>query len=131
LPPHTYQPTQLHLQWVRETLSLGVKWKGHEVDQSPPSSTKVKNMLSYTSFSPYNFMVWCLIKYRNVFAFIYRKIMLSVVLCAVERACLRKEHKVQMFRNKVLGKYLELRWMKCTIYLYRSPIVMALKSGRL
>jgi hypothetical protein len=30
-------------------LSVGVKWPGHEADQSPPSSAEAKNAWSYTS----------------------------------------------------------------------------------
>jgi hypothetical protein len=35
-------PTQPHIQWVLGALSSGVKQLGHEVDQSSPSSAKVK-----------------------------------------------------------------------------------------
>jgi len=34
----------------------GVKWLGHEADHSPPSSTKVKNVWSYTYTPQYIFM---------------------------------------------------------------------------
>jgi hypothetical protein len=35
-------PTQPPIQWVPGALSLGVKWLGHEVDHSLPSSAEVK-----------------------------------------------------------------------------------------
>jgi hypothetical protein len=61
-------PTQPTVQWVPGALSLWVKWLGHEADNSPPSSAKVKNMWSYTSTSSDIFMVWCLVKpYGYVF----------------------------------------------------------------
>jgi hypothetical protein len=44
-------PTQPLIQWVLETLSLGVKQLGCEADHSLPSSAKVKNIWSYT-FTP-------------------------------------------------------------------------------
>jgi hypothetical protein len=43
-----YGPTQPPSSVHTGLLSLGVKWPGHEVNQSPPSSTKVKNEWSYT-----------------------------------------------------------------------------------
>ena len=42
-------PTQPSIQWV-----LMLKLMGHEVEHSPPSSTKVKNAWNYTLF-PYIF----------------------------------------------------------------------------
>ena len=38
------------------TMGTGVKWQGRGVDHTP-STAKVKNELSYTSNSPYAFMV--------------------------------------------------------------------------
>jgi len=55
---------QPFFQWVSGSLSPGVKWPGHEAYHLPPSNIKVKNAWSYTSTSPYVFMVWCLVKYR-------------------------------------------------------------------
>jgi hypothetical protein len=49
--------TQPPIQWVPEALSLGVKWRGCEVDHSPPASAEVKKMWIYTSPPPYAFMV--------------------------------------------------------------------------
>jgi hypothetical protein len=63
--------TQPPLQWVPGTLSLGVKWLGHEADHSPPSSAKVKNAWSYTSTPQYVFMAWYLVKERDNFTFIF------------------------------------------------------------
>jgi hypothetical protein len=42
-------PTQPPLQWLAGIPSPAVKRMGHEFDQSPPSSTKVKNEYSCTS----------------------------------------------------------------------------------
>jgi hypothetical protein len=39
----TLGPTHSPLRWVPETLSLGVKWPGCEINHSPPSSVEVKN----------------------------------------------------------------------------------------
>jgi hypothetical protein len=47
------------IQWVPEALSLGLKW--HEGDNSPPTSTEVKNAWSSTSISPYVFIMLCLL----------------------------------------------------------------------
>jgi hypothetical protein len=44
-------PTQPPTQWVRGTLSLGVKLPGRKPDHSLPSSAEVKNAWSYT-FTP-------------------------------------------------------------------------------
>jgi hypothetical protein len=44
-------PTQ-PIQWVPETLPLGVKLPGREVDHSPPASAEFKKMWSHTSNSP-------------------------------------------------------------------------------
>jgi hypothetical protein len=45
-------PIQPPIQWVPGAPFLGVKWPGCEVDNSPPSSDKVKNTWSYTSTPP-------------------------------------------------------------------------------
>jgi len=45
-------PMQPAIWWVLAVLSPGVKWPWHEADHSPPSSTKVKNLWSYTSTHP-------------------------------------------------------------------------------
>jgi len=47
-------PDQLHLpillhKWYWWLFSRGIKWPGHEIHCSPPSSTKVKNEWRYTS----------------------------------------------------------------------------------
>jgi hypothetical protein len=39
-------------QWVPGALSLGIKRPGREADHSPPSSSEVKNVWSYTSTPP-------------------------------------------------------------------------------
>jgi hypothetical protein len=45
-------PTQLPIEWVPETLSLGIKWPARETNHSPPPSAEVKNAWSYTSTPP-------------------------------------------------------------------------------
>jgi hypothetical protein len=60
-------PTQPPIQRIPGSVSQGVKQQGHAADHSPPSSTKINNMWSYTSTPPYVFMAWCLIKYRDSF----------------------------------------------------------------
>jgi hypothetical protein len=42
-------PIQPPIQWVPWALSQEVKRPGREADRSPPSSTEVKNAMSYTS----------------------------------------------------------------------------------
>jgi hypothetical protein len=45
-------PIQSPIQWVTGALSLGVKRPGREADHSPPSSSEVKNVWSYTLAPP-------------------------------------------------------------------------------
>jgi hypothetical protein len=52
-------PTHPPIQWVAGPPSTGVKWPQHEVDNPTPSNAEVKNAWSFTSISPYTFMVWC------------------------------------------------------------------------
>jgi len=66
---HPLEPTQPPIQWVLQVLSLGVKWPWCEADHSPPSSTKVRNVWSYTSIPPYVFMAWYSVKHRDNFTF--------------------------------------------------------------
>jgi hypothetical protein len=42
-------PTQPPIQWLSGAPSLGVKWQGHEVDHSPPTSDVAKKTCVYTS----------------------------------------------------------------------------------
>jgi len=42
---------------------------GREADHLPPSSAEVKNTWSYTSTTPYVFMVWYFVKRRNKVTF--------------------------------------------------------------
>jgi hypothetical protein len=44
-------PTQT-IQRIPGTLSLGVKWPGHEADYSPPSSAEVKEWVALYIHSP-------------------------------------------------------------------------------
>jgi hypothetical protein len=46
-----------------------VKWPGREADNSPPSSTEVKNKWSYISNPPYVFMAWYLVKHGDKLTF--------------------------------------------------------------
>jgi hypothetical protein len=55
--------TQLPIQWVLGSLSLGVKQQGCEADHSHLCSAKVKSVWNYTSTPPHIFMAWCLVKY--------------------------------------------------------------------
>jgi hypothetical protein len=64
-------PTQLPIQWVPGALSLELKRLGREADHSLPCSAEVKNAWSYTSTPQYTFMVWCLVKHRDNFTFIF------------------------------------------------------------
>jgi hypothetical protein len=57
--------TQPPIQWVPGALSLGVKRLRGEADCLPPSSTKVKNVWSYTSTPQYTSMVWFLVKKKH------------------------------------------------------------------
>jgi hypothetical protein len=50
-------PTQPPIQWVRGTLSLGVKRSGREDDHSPPSSSEVKECVELHLHFP-NMLSW-------------------------------------------------------------------------
>jgi hypothetical protein len=45
-------PNQFSVQWVPESLTLGVKRPGLEANHSPPSGAEVKNACNHTSTSP-------------------------------------------------------------------------------
>jgi hypothetical protein len=67
-------PTQLPIQWIPRSLSLGVKQQGHEADHLPPSSANVKECVELYLHSPqYTFMVWCSVKkqHRDNFTFTF------------------------------------------------------------
>jgi hypothetical protein len=59
--------SQLPIQWVLGALTPGVKWPGHEADDSPPSCAEVKNTWSCTTISQYVFVAWCLVKHRQFY----------------------------------------------------------------
>jgi hypothetical protein len=59
-------PTKPPIQWVTGALSPGLKRPGREADQLPPPNAEVKNAWCYTSTPQYVFMVWCLIKHKNI-----------------------------------------------------------------
>jgi hypothetical protein len=62
-------PTQPPIQWVPESLSLGVKRPGGEACHSPPSNSEVNVRGAISPFPKFAFMVWCLVKHRDNFAF--------------------------------------------------------------
>jgi hypothetical protein len=45
-------PTQPPIQWVLRALSLGLKRRGREADQSPPSSAEIKECVQLYRHSP-------------------------------------------------------------------------------
>jgi hypothetical protein len=55
-------PTQPPIQWLIETLFLGVKRPGRESDHSPTSSAEVKNALIISPLPQYVFTAWCWVK---------------------------------------------------------------------
>jgi hypothetical protein len=67
------EPTQPPIRWVPGVLSLGGKRPEREADHSPPSSTEVKNLWSYTFTLQYTFMVWFSVKAQDNFTFTFRK----------------------------------------------------------
>jgi len=44
--------TQPPIKWIAGSLSLGIKWLGHEADHSFSPSARVKNVWNYTSPPP-------------------------------------------------------------------------------
>jgi hypothetical protein len=64
------EPTQLPIQWVLGTISLGVKWPGREADHSPPSSAEDKEWVELYLHSP-NTASWRCgqLKHRDNFTF--------------------------------------------------------------
>jgi hypothetical protein len=80
--------TQPLVQWVPGALFPGIKQPRREINQSPPSSAKVKNAWSCTSTLPYFFMTRCLIKYLDVTFYV----LLQYAICSVntyQRLCLQ------------------------------------------
>jgi len=59
-------PTYPSIQWITESLSLGVKRLGREADHSP-SCPEVKNAWTYTPTPPYVFIAWYFVKHRANF----------------------------------------------------------------
>jgi hypothetical protein len=55
-------PTQPRGQWILGADFTGMKWPGHEVALSPPSSATVMNAWGYPFTPPYIFMAWYLVK---------------------------------------------------------------------
>jgi len=64
-------PAQPPIQWVPGALSRGLKRQNHEADHSSPSSVEVKNAWSHIFTPRYVFMVWCLVKHRDIFTFTF------------------------------------------------------------
>jgi hypothetical protein len=50
------RPTRAPVEWVPESLSMGIKRLGRETDHSQSSSAEVKNEWSYTSTAVFDFM---------------------------------------------------------------------------
>jgi hypothetical protein len=73
-------PTQPPIQWVPETLSLGVKRPWREANHSHPSSAEVKNTWSYTSSHQFAFMAWCSVKKAQVHFYLTFYIYLYLVI---------------------------------------------------
>jgi hypothetical protein len=68
VPKPALVTTQSSIQRERGNLSPGIiKKPESETDHSPPSSVEVKNKWSYTYTPQYVFMVWCIIKHRDIF----------------------------------------------------------------
>jgi hypothetical protein len=59
-------PIKPPIHWVPGALSVGVKRPGREGDHSPPSSTEVKNVWSYTSSPPVRLhILWLSLKEKH------------------------------------------------------------------
>jgi len=53
-PKHPYwlwDPTQFHIQWVPETLSLALVWPAREADKLSPSNAEIRNKQRCISLS--------------------------------------------------------------------------------
>jgi hypothetical protein len=59
-------PTMPTIQWILRALSPEIKHLRHEADHSHPSRAEIKNVWSFTSTPPYDFMAWCLVKHRRI-----------------------------------------------------------------
>jgi hypothetical protein len=80
----------------------GVKQPGHECDQSPPSSAKVKNVWAIPLLTQFLFMVSCLVKQRDNYTFTFIKHSLCracidffhvyLVHCPFENTCDSSSH---------------------------------------
>jgi hypothetical protein len=79
----TFGPTQPPINGYQGALSPGVKRPGGEANNSSPSSSKLKNACSYAFTSPYVFMAWCLMKYRDNFTFVPFKYPRSSAVCTL------------------------------------------------
>jgi hypothetical protein len=80
---------QAPIQWVPETLSLGIKQLGREADHSPPSSAEV-NAWSCISTPPYVFIAWCLLKGRDSFTYLSLGLSRRVSFCPKKLDSLRR-----------------------------------------
>jgi hypothetical protein len=81
-----------------------IKRPGRETDHSPPSSSKL-NAWSYTS-SPSFFMTWCLVKYRDKFTLMNRRLFLAIP------ELLPMEARFTVFSYLSWG-CLGQRWLQC------------------
>jgi hypothetical protein len=64
-------PTQRLIQRAPGAFIPAVRRPVREADLFPPFSAVVKNAWSFTSTPPYVFMVWCLVKHRNNFIYLF------------------------------------------------------------
>jgi len=55
-----FSPSHPDQLWILGALSVGVRWLVFEADYSPPSSTEIKNVWSFTSTDPIRFLALCL-----------------------------------------------------------------------
>lgn len=67
-PDHLWDPPASYSMGTRKFYP-GNKPNCHEFHRLPPSSAKGKNVCSYTSTLPCNFLLWCLIKQSDMVTF--------------------------------------------------------------
>jgi hypothetical protein len=74
---------------------MEVKQPERKADHSPSSIAEVKKAWNYSSTTPYTFMVWCLIKYKDIV--IILSLHLPVVVEMNTQTHMFKQHRIQMF----------------------------------
>jgi hypothetical protein len=65
------RPSLDPVQWVHWLVLLGINRLECKADHSPRSSAEAKKVWSRSSTSPHIFKLWCFIKHRDNFAYIY------------------------------------------------------------